>query len=352
MERILSKISWRRFVMLKEAIKKIVIKKDLTEKEAYDAMNEIMNGKAAESQIGAFLVGLRMKGEKTEEITGCARAMRDNAIPVRFQSDFVIDTCGTGGDGGKTFNISTAVAIIAAAGGVKVAKHGNRAVSSKSGSADVLEELGFNIELEPDKAAKCIDENGMAFLFAQKYHHAMKNVAGTRKKLGIRTIFNVLGPLTNPGFVKGQVLGVYNKNLTNTIANVLLNLGCERALVICGDDGLDEITTTTFTHVSEIKEGRVFDYVINPEEMGINLAAQNEINGGSAKENAEAIVDIFKGRKGSKRDMVVINSAAALYVGKACESIKEGVKLAEEIIDSGNAYEKMNELVKCSRMPQ
>ena len=338
--------------MLQEAIKKIVTKKDLSENEAYDAMNEIMKGEGTDSQIGAFLVGLRMKGEKIEEITGCARAMRDNAIPVKLKSDFVIDTCGTGGDGGKTFNISTAVAIIAAAGGVKVAKHGNGAVSSKSGSADVLVELGFNIEMESDKAAKCIDEKGMAFLFAQKYHHAMKNVAGTRKLLGIRTIFNILGPLTNPGFVKGQILGVYNKKLTNTLANVLMNLGCERALVVCGEDGLDEITITTFTHVSEIKNGEVLDYIVNPEEFGISLAAQEEIKGGSAKENAKVIVDILKGKRGPKRDVVIINSAAALYVGNVCKSIKDGIKISEEIIDSGRALEKMKELVEYSSMAQ
>ena len=338
--------------MLQEAIKKIVTKKDLSENEAYDAMNEIMKGEGTDSQIGAFLVGLRMKGEKIEEITGCARAMRDSAIPVKLKSDFVIDTCGTGGDGGKTFNISTAVAIIAAAGGVKVAKHGNGAVSSKSGSADVLVELGFNIEMESDKAAKCIDEKGMAFLFAQKYHHAMKNVAGTRKLLGIRTIFNILGPLTNPGFVKGQILGVYNKKLTNTLANVLMNLGCERALVVCGEDGLDEITITTFTHVSEIKNGEVLDYIVNPEEFGISLAAQEEIKGGSAKENAKVIVDILKGKRGPKRDVVIINSAAALYVGNVCKSIKDGIKISEEIIDSGRALEKMKELVEYSSMAQ
>ena len=338
--------------MLQEAIKKIVTKKDLSENEAYDAMNEIMKGEGTDSQIGAFLVGLRMKGEKIEEITGCARAMRDNAIPVKLKSDFVIDTCGTGGDGGKTFNISTAVAIIAAAGGVKVAKHGNGAVSSKSGSADVLVELGFNIEMESDKAAKCIDEKGMAFLFAQKYHHAMKNVAGTRKLLGIRTIFNILGPLTNPGFVKGQILGVYNKKLTNTLANVLMNLGCERALVVCGEDGLDEITITTFTYVSEIKNGKVLDYIVYPEEFGISLAAQEEIKGGSAKENAKVIVDILKGKRGPKRDVVIINSAAALYVGNVCKSIKDGIKISEEIIDSGRALEKMKELVEYSSMAQ
>lgn len=335
--------------MLQEAIKKIVDKKDLSENEAYVAMNEIMKGEGTEAQIGAFLVGLRMKGEKIDEITGCAKAMRDNALPVKIQSEFVIDTCGTGGDGGKTFNISTAVAIIAAAGGVKVAKHGNRAVSSKSGSADVLTELGFNIDLESEKAAKCIDEKGMAFLFAQKYHYAMKNVAPTRKILATRTIFNILGPLTNPGFVKGQVLGVYDKELTNTLAQVLLNLGCEKALVVCGGDGLDEITTTTVTYVSEIRDGKVIDYTINPEEFEISLATHEDLKGGSAKENAEVIVNILKGHKGYKRDIVVLNSAAALYVGNACESIKDGISLAEELIDSGKAYEKMNELIEYSR---
>ncbi|MGE5628044.1 MAG: anthranilate phosphoribosyltransferase [Solirubrobacterales bacterium] len=336
--------------MLQEAIKKVVINKDLTEDEAYEAMNEIMMGKGTEAQIGAFLVALRMKGEKIDEITGCARAMRDNAVRVKLNSKFVIDTCGTGGDGGKTFNISTAVAIIAAAAGIKVAKHGNRAVSSQSGSADVLSELGFNIELEAEAAAKCIDEKGMAFLFAQKYHHAMKNVAGTRKALEIRTIFNILGPLTNPGFVKGQILGVYNKNLTNTMARVLLNLGSEKALVVSGDDGLDEITTTSLTHVSEVKDGKVVDYTINPMDFGINLASPEEIKGGSAKENSEIILDILKGTRGPKRDVVLLNSGAALYVGNKASSIKEGIRLSEELIDSGKAYEKLKELVNFSKM--
>lgn len=336
-------------MVLQGVIKKIVDRKDLSEDEAYIAMNEIMKGEGTEAQVGAFLVGLRMKGETIDEITGCAKAMRDNATSVKLQSGYAIDTCGTGGDGGKTFNISTAVAIIAAAGGVKVAKHGNRAVSSKSGSADVLTELGFNIDLESEKAAKCIDEKGMAFLFAQRYHCAMKNVAPIRKNLGIRTIFNILGPLTNPAFVKGQVLGVYNKNLTNTLAKVLLRLGCEKALVVCGEDGLDEITTTTFTYVSEVRDGEVVDYIINPEELGIKLAATDDIRGEGAKENAEMILDILKGHRGYKRDIVVLNSAAALYVGKLCTNIKEGIKMAEELIDSGKVYKKMNELVEYSK---
>lgn len=330
--------------MLQEIIKKIIAKENLKEKEAYDAMNEIMSGKGTNSQIGAFLAGLRMKGETTEEITGFAKAMRDNAITLKLESNYVIDTCGTGGDGGKTFNISTAVALVAAAAGVKVAKHGNRAVSSKSGSADVLEKLGFNINLEPEAAKNCINEKGMAFLFAQKYHNAMKNVAAPRKELGIRTIFNLLGPLTNPAFVKGQVLGVYDKSLTHTMAKVLSNLGCERAMIVCGEDGLDEITTTSLTYVSELKDGQISDYTINPEDFEISLSSSNNISGGSSEENAVTILQILKGKKGAKRDIVILNSAAALYVGKVCENIKEGVKMAEVLIDSGEVYKKMNEL--------
>ncbi|MFT8314963.1 MAG: anthranilate phosphoribosyltransferase [Clostridium sp.] len=335
--------------MLKEAIKKISNKENLNEEEAYSSVNEIMKGEALQSQIGAFLVGLRMKGETVEEITGAARAMRDNASIVKLESEYVIDTCGTGGDGSKTFNISTAVAIIAAAAGVKVAKHGNRAVSSSSGSADVLQKLGINIDIEPEKAKKLIDENGMAFLFAQKYHSAMKNVGPVRKELGIRTVFNILGPLTNPAFVKGQVLGVYSKELTHTLAEVLLKLGSEKAMVVHGGDGLDEITTTTTTYVSEIREGKVIDYEIEPEKLGIPLAKVEDIKGSSAKENAGIIIDILKGKRGPKRDIVVLNTAAALYVGKVAENLEQGIKLTEDIIDSGKAYEKLNELVEYSK---
>lgn len=335
--------------MLKEAIKKISNKENLNEEEAYSSVNEIMKGEALQSQIGAFLVGLKMKGETVEEITGSARAMRDNASIVKLESEYAIDTCGTGGDGSKTFNISTAVAIIAAAAGVKVAKHGNRAVSSSSGSADVLQELGINIDIEPEKAKKLIDEKGMAFLFAQKYHSAMKNVGPVRKELGIRTVFNILGPLTNPAFVKGQVLGVYSKELTHTLAEVLLKLGTEKAMVVHGRDGLDEITTTTTTYVSEIREGKVIDYEIEPEKLGIPLAKVEDIKGSSAKENAGIIIDILKGKRGPKRDIVVLNTAAALYVGKVAENLEQGIKLTEDIIDSGKAYEKLNELVEYSK---
>lgn len=336
-------------VMLQEAIKKIVIGENLTEYEAKAAMDEIMGGNSSPSQIGGFLIGLRMKGETIDEITGCARSMRSSAVPVKLESDYAIDTCGTGGDGGKTFNISTAVAIIAAAAGVKVAKHGNRAVSGKSGSADVLSELGFSIDLGPEEVKKSVDEAGMGFMFAPRYHSAMKNVASARRELGTRTIFNVLGPLTNPALVKGQIVGVYDKGLTRTIAEVLLKLGCRRAMVVHGNDGLDEITTIATTTVSEVKDGRVIDYTIDPKEFNMPAAKPEDVAGGDAALNARIIQSILKGEKGPKRDIVILNSGAALYIGNAAEDIKEGIKLAEYLIDSGAAYEKLRELLEYNR---
>lgn len=330
--------------MLKMVISKIIAKENLTEEEAYTFMNGIMKGEATQSQIGGFLVGLRMKGETIEEITGCARAMRDNANRLILNNEYAIDTCGTGGDGGKTFNISSACAIIAASGGVKVAKHGNRAVSSQSGSADVLTELGININLEPSEAVMLIHKKGMAFLFAQSYHLAMKNAAAARREIGTKTIFNILGPLTNPAFVRGQTLGIFSKELTNPVAHVLQKLGVERALVVHGEDGLDEITTTGFTYVSELKDGTVFDYKIYPEDFNIKKASAKDIIGGTARDNANIILDILNGAKGPKRDIVVINTAAALYIGKKCASISAGVILAQELIDSGAGLRKLEEL--------
>lgn len=335
--------------MLNEAIKKVVSGNDLSENEAENVMNSIMSGREPVSIVSGLLMALKMKGESISEITGCARAMRKMAVPVKLKSEYAIDTCGTGGDGGKTFNISTAASIIAAAAGIKVAKHGNKAVSSKSGSADVLKELGININLDKSKVEKSIDDVGMGFLFAPMYHSAMKNVAGIRKELGIRTIFNILGPITNPAFVKGQILGVYKKELTHPIAKTLMNLGCERAMVVHGADGLDEITTTALTYVSELKDGKVRDYTIDPEEYGIEKAKHEDISGGTAKENADIILDILKGNKGKKRDIVVLNSAAALYVGKKVENIKQGIDNVNEIIDSNKAYEKLQEILNYSK---
>lgn len=334
--------------MLHELLKKVILKEDLTQEEAYMAMDTIMDGQATPSQIGGFLVALRMKGESVSEITGCAMSMRSKAKKVELD-EYAIDTCGTGGDGGKTFNISTAVAIIAAAGGVRVAKHGNKAVSSKSGSADVLEALGVKIDMSPEQARECIRNIGIGFLFAPHYHLSMKNVAGIRRELGTRTIFNVLGPLTNPAYVKGQVLGVYDGKLTHVIAEVLKNLGTKKAMVVHGMDGLDEITITSNTIVSEIKDGKIVDYLIDPRDFGIPYASMEDISGADARYNADVILRIFKGEKGPARDIVILNSAAALYVGNVVEDMKEGVAKARYIIDSGAAYEKLNDFIKVSK---
>jgi anthranilate phosphoribosyltransferase len=297
-----------------------------------------------------------MKGESIDEITGSVKSMKKNAksfnLDTQAEKDhktLVIDTCGTGGDEANTFNISTAVAIIAAAAEVRVAKHGARAVSSKSGSADVLAEMGFNINIDRGISERCIKETGMTFLFAPDYHPAMKHAAPIRKQLSTRTIFNIIGPLTNPANIKGQVLGVFDRELTHKLGQVLLRLGRERGLVVHGNDGLDEITTTSKTIVTEVKDGRVTDYTINPQDYGIPLCKKEDLQGGGARENARIILDIFKGQKGPKRDIVLINAAAALYVGKAVDGIYEGIKLAEEIIDSGKAYDKLKEIVNFSR---
>ncbi|WP_373844921.1 anthranilate phosphoribosyltransferase [Clostridium sp.] len=334
--------------MLNEAVKQVLSGKDLSENQSHDAMESIMKGEESSVLIAAFLIALKMKGESISEITGCAMAMRDMAVPVKIKSQYAIDTCGTGGDGGRTFNISTAAAIIAAAGGVKVAKHGNRAVSSKSGSADVLKELGINITLEKSKVEQCIDDVGMGFLFAPSYHSAMKNVAAVRRDLGVRTIFNILGPLTNPAFVKGQIMGVYDIKLLEPAARTLLNLGCERAMVVHGGDGLDEITTTTVTYVCEVKDGEVKKYTLSPEDFGIKTAFYRDIAGGNARENAAIIMNILKGKTGPERDIVLLNSAAALYVGKKVENLKEGILMASELIDSGKAYGKYEEILNYS----
>lgn len=329
---------------INKAISKLIQKQTLTEEESRAAINQIMRGEATESQIGAFLMGLRIKGESAEEILGAVKALRDNMVALDTDEESLIDTCGTGGDGGKTFNISTAVAIVAASGGVKVAKHGNKAVSSKSGSADVLNELGIKTDFSVEESKRNIKEKGMAFLFAPNYHKAMKNVASVRKELGVRTIFNIIGPLANPAPIKGQLLGIYDSDLAESVGSVLFQLGLERALVVHGDDGLDEITTTTTTTVCEVsKEGTVV-YKISPEQYGIHKAYLEDIKGGEPKENAEIILNILKGVKGAKRDIVVLNSAAALYVGKKVDSIEEGVKMAEELIDLGLAYEKYQQL--------
>ncbi len=330
-----------------EAIAKLTNKENLTEDEVRDVINEIMRGEATSCQKGAFLTALKYKGETTEEMLGAVKALRDNFTPVKIDNPHnLIDTCGTGGDGGKTFNISTAVAIIAASGGAKIAKHGNRAVSSKSGSADVLSELKIKTDYTAEESAKIIEEKGMAFLFAPQYNPAMKNVAAERRELGIRTLFNLIGPLSNPAPLTGQLLGIYDGTLIESVGNVLKNLGLRRAMIVHGDDGLDEITTTTTTTICELNNGTLKKYTLNVEDLGFKKAKMEDIAGGTPKENAEIIIDILKGAKGPKRDIVVINSGAALYAAEIADSFKDGIKMAEELIDSNKAYEKYEELIK------
>lgn len=327
------------------AIKKLAVKEILTEDDVREVINQIMRGEATSAQIGGFLIGLKLNGETPNHILGAVKALRDNFIPVEIQKPkHLIDTCGTGGDGAKTFNISTAVAIVAASGGAKVAKHGNRAVSSKSGSADVLKELGIKIDLDENQSRKVIEENGMAFLFAPKYNGAMKNVASERRELGTRTIFNIIGPLSNPAPLTGQLLGVYDESLVKPVGEVLLKLGLKRAMVVYGDDGLDEITTTTTTSVCEIKDGQTISYKLDPEKLGIKKSNLEEIKGGDAKENSKIILQVLKGENGAPKDIVAINAGAALYVAELADTLEEGIKKAIELIDSGTAYEKYKEL--------
>ena len=329
-----------------DAIKKIVVKENLTEEESRGVINEIMRGEANNTQIGGFLIGLRVKGETSTEVLGAVKALRDNMETCDVvDREHLIDTCGTGGDGGKTFNISTVVAIIAASGGAKVAKHGNRAVSSKSGSADVLSELGIKIDYDKEKSKELIEEKGMSFLFAQQYHKAMKNVGPASRDLATRTLFNLLGPLANPAPITGQLLGIYDEKLVKTAGKVLMDLGLDRAMVVHGDDGLDEITNTPTTTVCEVSNGRLKEYKIDPNDYGFSKIDIKEIEGGSPKENAEIIINILKGEKGPKRDIVVLNSAAALYVSKITDSFEDGIKLAEKLIESGKAYDKLQELI-------
>lgn len=329
--------------MMIKLIKKLSEGRDLEEQEIMEAMYSIMEGEATPAQIGSFITALGIKGETVEEITGCVKVMREKAGKITPDVQYCIDTCGTGGDGANTFNISTAAAIVAAAGGAYVAKHGNRAMSGKSGSADVLEELGVNIMQDAGQVKECIEKTGIGFMFAQNFHKSMKYAAAPRKEIGIKTVFNILGPLSNPAGAKGQVLGVFDGRLTEKLADVLLKLGVEKALVIHGMDGLDELTTTTETKVSEIKDGKITSYIVKPEDVGLERSAPEELTGGNAKDNAAILLDIFSGEKGRKRDIVLLNAAAALYVAKIAGSLREGVELSMHVIDSGQARGKLNE---------
>ena len=330
---------------IKTCIAKLVNKENLSGEESNKVMDDIMSGDCAPSQIGSFLTALRMKGETVEEISAFASVMRDKSVKIKTDNcENLIDTCGTGGDCKGTFNISTITAFVIAAAGAKVAKHGNRSASGKCGSADVLEELGINLDVSPEKVSECIDKIGIGFLFAPKLHGAMKHAIGPRKEIGIRTVFNILGPLTNPAGAAHQLLGVYDSSLTEKMANVLKSLGAKRALVVHGKDGLDEITITGKTKVSELKDNNILTYDINPTDLNISIASPDDLKGGDSAENAKIALDILNGNKGPKRDIVIINSAAALYAAGITEDIKQGVEKASLAIDSGKAMEKLNQL--------
>ncbi len=336
--------------MIKEAIEKIVGKKDLTYDEAYSVMNEIMSGETTATQNAAFLAALSTKSTKAEtivEIAGCAAAMRDHATKVITNMD-VFEIVGTGGDNAHSFNISTTAALVAAAGGIKVAKHGNRAASSLCGTADCLEALGVNIDQSPEKCVELLNEVNMCFFFAQKYHTSMKYVGAIRKELGFRTVFNILGPLTNPASPKMQLLGVYDEYLVEPLAQVLISLGVKRGMVVYGKDKLDEISLSAPTAVCEFKDGWYKSYVITPEGLGFERCAKKELEGGTPAENAAITLSVLKGEKGAKRNAVLMNAGAALYIGEKASSIKEGVELAADIIDSGKAQETLDKLVKVS----
>lgn len=330
--------------MIRETIQKVVDGQDLTERETVDTMNEIMSGEATPAQVAAFITALRIKGETIEEITGAARVMREKSTKIHTKHPFVIDTCGTGGDGAHTFNISTTSAFVVAGTGIPVAKHGNRAASSQSGGADVLKALGVNIEIGPEQVGACINDVGIGFLFAVTLHGAMRYAIGPRQEIGIRTIFNALGPLTNPAGAQAQVLGVYTPALTEPLAHVLKNFGTHRAFVVHGGDGLDEITTTTTTQVSELVGGAVNTYTLDPTELGIPTAQPSDLKGGAPEENAEMTLSVLRGEKGPKRDIVLLNAAAAIVAGGKAEDITAGLAAAAESIDSGRALEKLEGL--------
>ncbi|WP_020676961.1 anthranilate phosphoribosyltransferase [Geopsychrobacter electrodiphilus] len=345
--------------MIKQAISKVVDRQDLTEGEMIEVMNQIMGGEATPAQIGAFITALRMKGETVAEITGAARVMREHATPIRVghvvdidreeinvDRETIIDTCGTGGSGTKTFNVSTTVALAVAACGAKVAKHGNRSISSTCGSADVLEKLGVNLDVTSDTVAQCIEEIGIGFLFAPALHSAMKHAIGPRREIGIRTIFNVLGPLTNPAGANRQVLGVFSAELVEPLAKVLAQLGCKRGFVVHGDDGMDEITLTGPSKVAVISGGMVELETIEPEQFGLKRCRLDDLQGGDAESNAAIVRAILAGEKGPKRDIVVLNGGYALVAAGLAESIPDGMDQIASVLDAGLALAKLEALIR------
>ena len=344
--------------MIKDAIGKVVLQQDLLEAEMIEVMNQIMGGEATPAQVGAFITALRMKGETIEEIAGAARVMRDHATPIRvgkaldidreeinLDRETILDTCGTGGSGTKSFNISTTVAFVVSACGIKVAKHGNRCISSACGSADVLEALGVNLNVTPQQVESCINDVGVGFLFAPALHGAMKHAIGPRREIGIRTIFNILGPLTNPAGADRQVLGVYDERLVELLAKVLAKLGCHRGFVVHGLDGMDEITLTGPTRIAEIIEGSVTLSTIEPEDFGLCRCLLSDLQGGDAEENAAIVRGILDGHDGPKRDVVLLNAAYALVAAGVAESVPVGLERARNAIDEGLAKAKLEGLV-------
>jgi len=345
--------------MIKNAISHVVDGNDLSESDMVEVMNQIMGGEATPAQIGAFITALRMKGETVEEISGAARVMRAHATPIRVgaaldldreeinsDAETILDTCGTGGSGTKSFNISTTVAFIVAACGIKVAKHGNRSVSSACGSADVLEKLGVNLDVTPAVVEACIDELNVGFLYAPALHGAMKYAIGPRREIGIRTIFNVLGPLTNPAKASRQVLGVYRQELVEPMAEVLCRLGCQRGFVVHGCDGMDEVTLTGPTHIAQIVDGEIRVSTIDPEDYGLECCSLEELQGGNAEENAIIVREILHGKPGPKRDIVLLNSAFALVAAGVVDDIPAGLDMARQTIDTGLATVKLEGLIR------
>jgi anthranilate phosphoribosyltransferase len=336
--------------MIQAVISKLLDGSQLARSEARAVMDEIMRGEATPAQIGGFLIALRAKGETPDEITGCAEAMRDHVLAVRPRRDDLVDTAGTGGDGARTINISTAAALVAAAGGAAVAKHGNRAVSSACGSADVLEALGFTLELEPHRIEKSIDELGFGFLFAPSHHPAMRHAAAVRKELATRTVFNVLGPLTNPAGARAQVIGVYSSELVRTIAEVLVRLDARRAYVVHGAGGIDELSPVGPNLIAEVVDGQVRERTLDPEaELGIPRCSVEELRGGSPAENAEAIRQVFDGKNGGRRDAILLNAAGAIAASGHAADLREGLEVARRAMDSGAAGERLELLIAFSR---
>jgi anthranilate phosphoribosyltransferase len=336
--------------VIQQALQQVLDGRDLSQAESREVMGEVMAGEATPAQIGGFLVGLRAKGETPDEIAGCAEAMRAHVLPVKPRRDDLVDTAGTGGDGARTINISTAAALVAAAAGAAVAKHGNRAVSSACGSADVLEALGFELEQEPQRIADSIDELGFGFLFAPTHHPAMRHAAPVRKELATRTVFNVLGPLTNPAGARAQVVGVYSEHLVPTIAEVLARLGARRAFVVYGAGGIDELSPAGLNLVAEVVDGAVHERTLDPEaELGLPRCSVEELRGGTPAENATAIREVFEGADGGRRSAILLNAAGAIAAAGRAEDLRDGLKLAWEAVDSGAALARLEQLVAFSR---